>query len=98
MTVIYDKLAFMRRLESDGAFSRAQAEVLSDAIHEAMTEVVATKADLGEIRHQIDHLDERMTGQMALMRSELKISMGSVGAGLFAALGILMAIFKFLIH
>lgn len=98
MTVIYDKLSFVRRLEQDGAFSRPQAEALSEAVHGAMSESVATKSDLAEVRHEM----VRMESQMAQLRSELKIWMGSVAAGLFAALftglGGLMAIFKFLIH
>ena len=105
MTVIYDKLSFMRRLESDGAFSREQAERLSEAIHEAMNEGVATRSDLAEVGRQVAHVDDRLTGveerllsQLALMRSDLKIWMGSVAAGLFAALGVLMAILKFVIH
>jgi len=105
MTVIYDKLSFVRRLEQDGAFSRDQAEKLSEAIHGAMSEAVATKADLAEVGRQVTRVDERLTvveerltSQIALLRSELKIWMGSVAAGLFTSLGVLMAVFKFLIH
>ena len=44
MSVVVDKLAFVRRLESDDAFSRGEA--LSEALHQAVNETVATKADL----------------------------------------------------
>lgn len=63
-----------------------------------MSESVATKADLAEIRHEMIRMEDRLVSQMALLRSELKIWMGSVAAGLFASLGVLMAVFKFLIH
>ncbi len=74
MSVIFDKLAFVRRLEGEGQFSRPQAEALREAFHQAMSETVATKSDLAEIRHEISAL-----------RSEMKIWMGSVGAALFVA-------------
>ena len=105
MTVIYDKLVFMRRLESDGVFSRAQAEALSEAFHQAMTESVATKADLMEIRQEMAQVRIELRSEMAqlrsdmnLLRSELKLWTGTVAAALFASLGGLMTVFKFLVH
>lgn len=90
MSVIFDKLAFVRRLEGESTFSRPQAEALSEAFHEAMNETVATKAGLSEIRHEI-----------ASLRSEMKIGTGDMAVALFAALftGLsgMMAVFKFLI-
>jgi len=38
MSVVFDKLAFVRRLESEGAFSRGQAEALGEALHQAVNE------------------------------------------------------------
>lgn len=91
MSVMYDKLLFMRRLEGEGLFSRPQAEALSEAFDQAVSESIATKSDLAEVRHEI-----------GLMRSELKLWTGSMAVALFAALfsslGGLMTIFKFLVH
>ncbi len=98
MTVIYDKLVFVRRLESDGAFSRAQTEALSEAFHHAMTESVATKTDMMEVRHEIAEVRTELRSEMKLLRSELKLWTGSIAAALFASLGGLMTVFKFLVH
>ncbi|MGA9868713.1 MAG: hypothetical protein WBQ75_19985 [Acetobacteraceae bacterium] len=87
MTVVFDKLAFVHRLESESAFSRGQAEALSEALHTAVNETVATKADLGDVRHEIREL-----------RSELKLWTGSLAAGLFAALSGLAVAMRFLGH
>jgi hypothetical protein len=87
VSVIFDKLAFVRRLEGEDKFSRPQAEALSEALHAAMSETVATKADLVEVRHEI-----------SLLRSEMKTWTGSLGVVLFMALGGLMTVFKFLVH
>jgi ribosomal protein L29 len=50
MGVVFDKLAFMRRLEVDGTFTRPQAEQLSEAFHQAVSESVATKQDIENLR------------------------------------------------
>lgn len=60
MSVVFDKLAFVHRLEADSAFSRGQAEALSEALHTAVNETVATKADLAEIRHEMGDLRHEM--------------------------------------
>ncbi|HEY5300068.1 MAG TPA: hypothetical protein VIJ55_05275 [Acetobacteraceae bacterium] len=52
-----------------------------------MNETVATKADLGDVRHEIREL-----------RSELKLWTGSLAAGLFAALSGLAVAMRFLGH
>ncbi len=57
VSVVFDKLAFVHTLETEGEFSRGQAEALSEAFHTAVSETVATKADLtssiAEVRHEI---------------------------------------------
>jgi predicted nucleic acid-binding Zn-ribbon protein len=53
MGVLFDKLGFMRKLESGGEFSRAQAEKLMDAFHDAVVESVATKQDVSEVRVEL---------------------------------------------
>ena len=53
MAVIFDKLAYVRRLEHDGNFNRSQAEALSEALHDAVRESVATKQDVAEFRAEV---------------------------------------------
>ncbi len=142
MTAAFDKLAFVRRLESEGAFSRGQAEALSEALHQAVNETVATRADLAEVRHeladtraelkheirelrthvgheisefraQIGHEFKEFRAQIGHeisesraqadhdlreLRAELKLWSGSFAAGLFAALGSLIAAMRLLGH
>jgi methionine aminopeptidase len=120
MSVVFNKLAFVRRLESEGAFSRGQAEALSEALHQAVNETVATKADLAEVRHEladaraelkheirelrtqvgheIGELRTQMGHDLRELRGELKLWSGSLAAGLFAALGSLIAAMRFLGH
>ena len=54
MSVVFDKLSFMRHLESEGTFARPQAEKLSDAFHNAVRETVATRADIVRLEATID--------------------------------------------
>ncbi len=83
LTVVFDKLAFVRRLESEGQFPRSQAEALSEALHHAVSETVATKADLAEIRHEIAEMRADLTHQIAGNRTEL----GQEIAGIRTELG-----------
>ncbi len=103
MTVVFDKLAFVRRLEGEGTFSRAQAEALSEAVHGAVSEIVATKSDLAELRHEIAAFrarsaEIRQTNDRHTLRSELKLWTGSLVAAQFAALSGLAAALRFLGH
>ena len=70
MTVVFDKLAFMRHLESDGTFARPQAEKLSEAIHGAFQEGVATKADIERLETRIDGLEARMDARFGAMETK----------------------------
>jgi hypothetical protein len=54
MPVVFDKLSFMRHLESEGTFVRPQAETLSDALHQAIPEAVATNADISGLEARVD--------------------------------------------
>lgn len=64
MAVIFDKLAYVRRLEQDGNFNRPQAEALSEALHDAVRESVATKQDVAEFRAEV-------SAEMAALRQEI---------------------------
>ncbi len=71
MTVVFDKLSFMRHLESEGTFSRPQAEKLSEAFHQAVHETVATKADIARLESRIDNLDARIDAKLAGVDAKL---------------------------
>ena len=65
MTVVFDKLSFMRHLESEGTFARPQAEKLSEAFHQAIQETVATRADIERLEARIDSMDARIDAKLA---------------------------------
>lgn len=83
----FDKLSVIHRLEAGARFTRPQAEALSEAVHQAMSTSVATRSDLSDLRHEVRDL-----------RAELKLWTGSLAAALFAGLGGLMAVLRFLGH
>ena len=61
MSVVFDKLGFMRHLESEGTFARPQAEKLSEAFHQAVQETVATTADIQRVEARIDSMDAKFS-------------------------------------
>lgn len=75
MAVIFDKLAYVRRLEQDGNFNRPQAEALSEALHDAVRESVATKQDLTDFRAEVsarmDALQRELQQQGKDLRQEV---------------------------
>ena len=75
MSAVFDKLSFMRHLESEGTFNRLQAEKLPEAFHTAVQESVATKADIARLETRIDAMDARVDAKLA-----------GVGVALFSAL------------
>ena len=93
MGVVVDKLGFMRKLESDGDVTRAQAEKLTDAFYDAVVESVATKQDVGDVRTEISQLRLEMKSELAAVRLELKAGIAenkvwgvSIGATIIAVL------------
>lgn len=109
MSVVFDKLAFVHTLETEGEFSRGQAEALSEAFHTAVSETVATKADLtgsiaevrheiAEVRYEVGQVRTELSAQIRELRSELKLWTGSLAGVLFAALGGLAVAMRFLAH
>ena len=71
MTVVFDKLSFMRHLESEGTFARPQAEKLSEAFHQAIQETVATRADIERLEARIDSMDARIDAKLAGVDAKL---------------------------
>ena len=56
----FDTLAYARRLKGAGV-DEAQAEAHAEAVRDAITEGVATKADIADVRTDIAHLESRLT-------------------------------------
>ena len=71
MSVVFDKLSFVRHLESDGTFARPQAEKLSEAFHQAIQEGVATQADIVRLEARIDGMDARVDAKLAGVDAKL---------------------------
>jgi hypothetical protein len=78
MSAVFDTLTFARRLREAG-FSEAQAEGLAEAFRDASTEALATKQDIGQLRHdmellradlgaRIDRGEMKLTGELTLVK------------------------------
>ena len=57
--ILFDRLAYVDRLKA-GSFSEQQARAAADALGEALTETVATKADVGQLEATISQLETKM--------------------------------------
>ena len=57
--ILFDRLAYVDRLKA-GSFSEQQARVAADALGEALTETVATKADIAQLETTISQLETKM--------------------------------------
>ena len=77
----FDTLAYARRLKGAGA-DEAHAEAVRDAI----TEGVATKADIADVRTDIAHLESRLTVRFY----------GALLAAVAASTGLTVALIKLL--
>lgn len=86
MNLAFDKLAFVRKLESAN-FARNQAEALSDAVHDAVAGTAATKQD-------ILALERRSEATLAQAISSLKLWTVSVGATVVILSGIFLGLLK----
>ena len=71
MSVVFDKLSFMRNLESDGIFPRPQAERLSDTIHQAFQESVATKVDIERLELRIDSMEAKLDAKLSAFEAKV---------------------------
>ncbi len=98
MTVVFDKLSFMRHLESEGTFARPQAEKLSEAFHQAIQETVATRADIERLEARIDSMDARIDAKLAGVDAKMARLEGKFDAGLATSkvwtVGVAVALFS----
>jgi hypothetical protein len=75
MSVVFDKLSFVKRLEGAGSFTRLQAEALSEAFHGAVVETITTKSDLdaskAELKSELSAFRSEVKADTAALRSEV---------------------------
>ena len=83
--ILFDRLAYIDRLKR-AEFHEDQARALADAMHEALHESVATKADVTALRSDLNTEVTRLETQIALAVRDLTIRMGAIAIALFAAL------------
>ena len=79
MSVVFDKLSFVKRLEDAANFSRPQAEALSDAFHQAVSETVATKQDVALTRVELQQSIDGVRSEVNLVRSEVNLVRSEIG-------------------
>lgn len=77
MTITFDKLAFVRRLEG-AKVPREQAEAMSEAFHDAVAEAVATKADVVMVGTEVTALRTDMKAEITALRTEMKTEFAAV--------------------
>ena len=87
MSVVFDKLSFMRHLESDGTFPRPQAEKLSEAFHQAVQETVATKTDIQRLELRIDTMETRFDAKLGAMDARIDAKFAAMDLRIDAKLG-----------
>ena len=82
----FDTLAAARSLEAAG-FAQEQAEAITNAVRDAVTESAATKADLTEVKTELK-------AEFAEVRAEFKAEIAEVRAELKAEIAEVRAEFK----
>ncbi len=71
MAVLFDTLKLSRRLEQAG-FTRDQAVGAAEALSEAISGDLATKADIAELRAEIVALGSELRAEIATLGAELR--------------------------
>ena len=69
-TMTFDKLAYIDRLKAAG-FAEPQARAMADGLDQALREDVATKSDVGGLRHEIDLLRVEFKNDLNGLKGEL---------------------------
>jgi hypothetical protein len=82
MGVVFDKLTFMKRLEDAGTSPRPQAETLSEAPHQAVSESVATKVGVDGVRQEVAAARADLQHDNATTRSDLRHEIATTRAEL----------------
>jgi hypothetical protein len=72
-----DRLALANAFE-DAGIERSKAERVASVIFDVIHDNVATKADLAEVRHEIEQLGTSLRGEMAQLGMSLRGEIASV--------------------
>ena len=66
-TATFNPLALARRLK-DAGMDEPQAEAVADGLHEAVTENVATKADVAAVKADIAAVEKTLRAEMGAIK------------------------------
>lgn len=77
MAVLFDTLKLSRRLEQAG-FTHDQAVGAAEALSDAISGDLATKADIAELRAEIATLGAELRAEIATLGAELRTEIASV--------------------
>ncbi|MBW4090308.1 MAG: DUF1640 domain-containing protein [Proteobacteria bacterium] len=85
MAVLFDTLKLSRRLEQAG-FTHDQAVGAAEALSDAISGDLATKADIAELRAEIATLGAELRAEIATLGAELRTEIASVRTDLSSGL------------
>ncbi len=86
----FDTLKATKLLKASG-FEETQAEAVVATVRDAVSDNVATKADMGELRAEMGALRAELKADMGELRAEFKADMGELRAELKADIAELRA-------
>ena len=75
--ILFDRLAYVDRLKA-GSFSEQQARAAADALGEALTETVATKADVAQLETKMETRFSALDVRFAAIETRIAESRASV--------------------
>ena len=77
----FDTLNIAKELERDFGFEQKQAEGAAVMIHRHLVGNVATKDDIADVRKDMRHMEEKLSGEIKLMGRDMTIRLGGVVVG-----------------
>ena len=77
----FDTLNIAKELERDFGFEQKQAEGAAVMIHRHLVGNVATKDDIKDVRKDIQHVEEKLSGEIKLMGRDMTIRLGGLVVG-----------------
>ncbi len=80
MAAPFDILKLARALRDRAGFSQEHAEAAADALAEAVSEQVATKQDIRDVRGEIEALRVEMQAEFSAVRAEMQAGFAAVRA------------------
>jgi hypothetical protein len=91
--ITFDRLAYIDRLKEAG-FDERQARAQADALDAALRDSVATKADIAEVKSDLENVERRLEAKIETTAANLKVEVlrwlvvtqVALGGFLFAAI------------